>query len=248
MQDEQRDWLAEQFEQNRPHLERVAFRMLGGTAETEDAVQEAWIRLSRSEPGDVANLGGWLTTVVARVCLDMLRARKATDAKLERAADIIPIPATDPRREIQLADSVSAALLVVLDSLGPAERVAFVLHDVFDLSFEEIAAIIGRSPMATRQLASRARRRVRGGSVEDRPDPRREQMVRAFLAAGRDNDFTTLLALLAPEAQFYADAVAVETASHSKWGENPLRSHESGAAAVVETFKGRAQGLDPALI
>ncbi|MFT3699894.1 MAG: sigma-70 family RNA polymerase sigma factor [Kofleriaceae bacterium] len=242
------DWLATQFEQNRAHLERVAFRMLGRTAESEDAVQEAWIRLQKADAAEVTNLGGWLTTVVARVCLDMLRARKATDVKIERATNVVPIDVADPRRDIQLADAVSTALLVVLDSLAPVERVAFVLHDLFDLPFEQVAAIIGRSPMATRQLASRARRRVRGAATSDTPDPRREEIVVAFLKAGRDNDFGALLALLAPDAQFYADAVAVETAKHSKWGVNPLRAHESGAAAVVETFKGRAEGLDPALI
>lgn len=241
-------WLAAQFEQHRTHLERVAFRMLGSRAETEDAVQEAWIRLQKSEAAEVTNLGGWLTTVVARVCLDQLRARKASDAKLERAANVIPIEAADPRHDLQLADAVSTALLVVLDSLAPAERVAFVLHDLFDLPFEQVAGVLGRSPMATRQLASRARRRVRGAATSETPDPRREQIVRAFLKAGRENDYGALLALLAPDAQFYADPVAVETASHSKWGEHPLRAHESGAPAIVETFKGRAQGLDLASI
>src|SRR6185436_16393731 len=165
---EKEKWLAGQFEAHRDHLQRVAYRMLGSTGEADDAVQEAWLRLSRSEPADIENLGGWLTTVVARVCLDTLRARKS---RREEPLEGEPEPiagherTADPEREAELADSVGLALLVVLEALAPAERVAFVLHDMFDLPFEEIAPIVGRSATAARQLASRARRRVRGGKT-----------------------------------------------------------------------------------
>ncbi|HET8526876.1 MAG TPA: sigma-70 family RNA polymerase sigma factor, partial [Actinomycetota bacterium] len=183
----ERDWLTEGFEANRTHLRAVAYRMLGSTGEADDAVQEAWIRLSRSDVRDVENLGGWLTTIVARVCLDMLRSRTSRredpfDAGVpERAAE--PEGGVDPEREALLADSVGLALLVVLDTLTPAERVSFVLHDMFSLPFEEIAPIVGRSPEAARQLASRARRRV-GGAEQPSSDPTRQrEVVDAFLAA-----------------------------------------------------------------
>src|SRR5947207_7757485 len=169
-----REWLAEQFEQHRPHLRSVAYRMLGSLNETDDAVQEAWLRLSRTDAAAVENLGGWLTTVVGRVCLDMLRSRRAR--REEYAGTELPEPivspadAADPEQEALIADSVGLALLVVLDTLTPAERLAFVLHDMFAVPFEEIAPIVGRTPVATRQLASRARRRVRGGAPVPDPD------------------------------------------------------------------------------
>ena len=162
-----KDWLAERFEENRSHLRSVAYRMLGSASEADDAVQESWLRLSRSDAGEIENLGGWLTTVVARVCLDILRSRTARreDALEEGGAQAMPgyQSARDPEREALLADSVGLALLLVLDRLEPAERLAFVMHDMFDVPFEEIARIVGRSPEAARQLASRARRRVHGG-------------------------------------------------------------------------------------
>src|SRR5262249_7832129 len=159
----EKKWLAQQFEANRAHLRAVACRMLGSRSEAEDAVQEAWLRLAQRQPGDVTNLGGWLTTVVARVCLDMLRARKARREEQQIADAMATIAGdADAERDLQLADSVGLALLVVLETLAPAERVAFVLHDLFDLPFDDIAKVVGRSPVAARQLASRARRRVRG--------------------------------------------------------------------------------------
>ena len=235
--DKTRDWLADRFEDNRAHLRAVAFRMLGSLSEAEDAVQEAWLRLSRSDTGDVENLGGWLTTVVSRVCLDMLRSR---ESRREQSLDdeaTGPIvsrgPGSNPEQEAQLADSVGAALLVVLETLTPAERIAFVLHDLFDLSFEEIAPIVARSPMAARQLASRARRRVRGASASGDADrDRHRQIVDAFLAAARGGDFNALLSLLDPEVALRADATAVAV------GATP---EVVGAKAVADTFAGCAR-------
>ena len=214
---EQNSWLAEQFEASRAHLEAVAYRMLGSRVEAEDAVQEAWLRLARADTRDVANLGGWLTTVVARVCLDALRARRARDeSSLDDHADATLAnreDRPDPEREAVLADSVGVALLVVLERLTPAERVAFVLHDMFDLSFDEIAPIIGRSSEATRQLASRGRRRVRGsGSDEGRVSAdraRQRDIARAYLDASRSGDLASLLAVLDPEVALRVDAAAL---------------------------------------
>src|SRR2546429_1295237 len=184
------EWLAKQFEDNRGHLRAVAFRMLGSTSEAEDAVQEAWLRLSRADSTGVQNLGGWRTTVVGRVCLDMLRTRKSRREELHGVAVPEPLAGADeavadPEREALLADSVGPALLVVLEALAPAERLAFVLHDMFAVPFDEIATIVGRSPAAARQLASRARRRVQGTDVADAPADRARQraVVDAFLAA-----------------------------------------------------------------
>jgi len=209
----ERNYLAEQFEENRAHLRSVAYRMLGSVSEVDDAVQEAWLRLSRAETAGIDNLGGWLTTVVARVCLDMLRSRKSR--REEPFTPHAPEPVatgtsgSSPEHEALLADSVGLALLVVLDRLTPAERLAFVLHDMFALPFEEIAAIVGRSTTATRQLASRARRRVRGGAAA--PDPalvRQREVVDAFLAALRGGDFEGLLAVLDPDLVVRADVPA----------------------------------------
>lgn len=206
----EQQWLAEQFEKNRGHLRAVAYRMMGSLNEADDAVQEAWLRLSRSGAEQVENLGGWLTTVVGRVCLDMLRSRKShSEQSLE---DVAPIPAIhvrkpDPEQEILMADSVGLALLVVLDKLAPAERLAFVLHDMFDLDFEEIGTIVGRSSAAARQLASRARRRVRGTETPSRATlDEQRRVVDSFLAALRAGDFHTLVALLDPELVVQADA------------------------------------------
>ena len=209
----ERDYLAERFEENRTHLRAVAYRMLGSSSEVDDAVQEAWLRLSRADTTGIDNLGGWLTTVVARVCLDMLRSRKSR--REEPFAPQAPEPiatgpsGSSPEHEAVLADSVGLALLVVLDRLTPAERLAFVLHDMFAVPFEEIAPIVGRSAEATRQLASRARRRVRGGAGASEPDlVRQREVVDAFLTALRGGDFEGLLAVLDPGLVVRTDLTA----------------------------------------
>jgi len=201
----ERDHLAEQFEQARPHLRAVAYRMLGSTSEAEDAVQEAWFRLARSDADAIENLRGWLTTVVGRVCLDLLRARR------EEPSDSLPEPIVietegDPEHEALMAESVGLALLVVLETLSPAERLAFVLHDMFAVRFSEIAEILDRSPDSARQLASRARRRVRGARpVAEKDLARQREVVDAFLAASRAGDFERLVAVLDPEVEFHVD-------------------------------------------
>jgi RNA polymerase sigma-70 factor (ECF subfamily) len=203
------DWLAERFEANRSHLRGIAYRMLGSLTEADDAVQEAWIRLSRTDTSDVANLRAWLTTVVGRVCLNMLRSRRTRrEAPLETHLPdpiVSPVAGIDPEQEALLGDSVGLALLVVLDSLTPAERVAFVLHDVFAVPFDEIAPIVGRTPTAARQLASRARRRVQGAPVPDVDLDGQWAVVDAFRAAARDGDFERLLAVLDPEVVLRSD-------------------------------------------
>jgi RNA polymerase sigma-70 factor (ECF subfamily) len=208
----QPEYLAERFEENRAHLRAVAYRMLGSASEVDDAVQEAWLRLSRTDTMAIDNLGGWLTTVVARVCLDMLRSRQSR--REEAFTPDAPEPVatgtqgSSPEQEALLADSVGLALLVVLDKLTPAERLAFVLHDMFGMPFEEIAPIVGRSLEATRQLASRARRRVRGGADAAATDlVRQREVVDAFLAALRGGDFEGLLAVLDPDLVVRADGV-----------------------------------------
>ena len=205
------EWLAERFEQHRPRLRAVAYRMLGSMAEADDAVQDTWLRLSRSEADQIDNLGGWLTTVVARECLHALRSRRRRreDSFGAHLPDPVVIPdgKLDPEQEALLADSVGLALLVVLDSLTPAERLAFVLHDMFELPFAEIAGLVGRTPTAARQLASRARRRVNGADIPA-PDPdlaRQRQVVDAFFAAARAGDFDALLQLLDPDVVVRAD-------------------------------------------
>ena len=236
--------LAAQFEANRTHLRAVAYRMLGSLNEADDAVQESWLHLSRSGASGVENLGGWLTTVVARVCLDMLRSRKSRrEETLDR---LLPEPiasredGTDPEQEALLADSVGLALLVVLERLAPAERLAFVLHDLFAVPYDEIAPIVGRAPAAARQLASRARRRVKGAPIVAGADLGRQRtVVDAFLAASRGGDFGALLALLDPDVVFRADSTAVQTGATSE-----LR----GAAAVAALYSGRAQFARPALV
>jgi RNA polymerase sigma-70 factor (ECF subfamily) len=211
---DQQDWLAEQFEQHRPHLRAVAYRMLGSLSEADDAVQDAWLRLSRVDADGIENLGGWLTTVVARLSLNMLRSR---NTRREQPLDtyvpdpvIDPADATNPEHETLLSDSVGLALLVVLDTLSPAERLAFVLHDMFGVPFEEIAAILERSSDATRQLASRARRRVRGATPAPDADLGAQwEVVDAFLAAAREGDFERLVAVLDPDVVLRADGGAV---------------------------------------
>jgi RNA polymerase sigma factor (sigma-70 family) len=235
----ERERLAEQFEGNRPRLRSVAYRMLGSASEAEDAVQEAWLRLNRAEAAEIENLGGWLTTVVSRVCLDQLRARKS-----RREEPLPPEPqfvgAADPEREALLSESVGMALLVVLDRLAPAERVAFVLHDLFAIPFEEVAAILDRSPVAVRQLASRARRRVQGASEPTATPitPGHQQLVDAFLSAARNGDFQALLGVLAPDAVLRADRAAVAMG---------VAPELRGAEAVAGLFNG-GRGVRAALL
>jgi RNA polymerase sigma-70 factor (ECF subfamily) len=233
---DEHDWLTEQFEDHRTHLKAVAYRMLGSTTEADDALQEAWLRVSRSGAARVENMGGWLTTVVGRICLDMLRARRAR--REESMGEWLPEPVvqietgTDPEQEALIADSVGLALLVVLETLTPAERLAFVLHDMFAVPFEEIAEILGRTAAAARQLASRGRRRVQGAAP--RPDPDREvqrRVVDAFLAAAREGHFERLVAVLDPDVVFRADRGRLAAA-----GEPVV----TGAAAVAEQIFARA--------
>ena len=241
---DEHEWLAEQFEGYRTHLRSVAYRMLGSHTEADDAVQESWLRLSRSDTSGVENLGGWLTTVVARVCLDMLRSRESR--REESLDEQVPDPIVsrkdgiDPEYEVLLADSVGLALLVVLDTLNPQERLAFVLHDLFAVPFDEIAPIVGRSPTATRQLASRARRRVQGAATDSDVDltPQRE-VVDAFLAASRNGDFNALLAVLDPDVVLRADHSAVQMSASEE---------VRGAPQVAGQFSGRARATRLALI
>jgi RNA polymerase sigma-70 factor (ECF subfamily) len=243
------EFLAERFEANRAHLRSVAYRLLGSMSDADDAVQETWLRLSRADTSGVDNLTGWLTTVVARVSLDMLRARTAR--REEHWGESVPEPPArqeeraDPEHEAVLADSVGLALLVVLDTLGPAERLAFVLHDLFAVPFDEIAAILGRSPAAAKQLASRARRRVRGAATDDALETdltRQRAVVEAFLAASRGGDFEALLALLNPKVVLRADRTAVSRPRAD------LQPEVRGARAVAGAFAGRAAGAQTALI
>ena len=233
------DWLAQRFEVNRSHLRGVAFRMLGSLTEADDAVQEAWIRLSRTDTSEVDNLRAWLTTVVGRVCLNMLRSRRTRrEASLETHLPdpiVSPEAGVDPEQEALLGDSVGLALLVVLDSLTPAERVAFVLHDVFAVPFDEIAPIVGRTPTAARQLASRARRRVQGAPVPDVDLDGQWAVVDAFLAAVREGDFERLIAVLDPDVVVRSDGGAARPS---------LVSLVRGARAVAEQamlFRGFAE-------
>lgn len=225
--------LAAQFETHRDHLRRVAYRMLGSLSEADDAVQEAWLHLERSDVQGVANLGGWLTTVVARLCLDLLRSRRARHE--EALGDVVrkPSEGMDPEEESLLADSVGSALLVVLETLAPPERIAFVLHDLFAVPFEEIAPIVERTPTATRQLASRARRRIQGADPATEASLRRQsEVVAAFFAASRGGDFGALPAVLDPSVVLRADAAAVKAGSAPE---------VLGAQAVAKTFFRRAQ-------
>lgn len=242
---EEKDLLAGWFQEQRGHLWAVAYRLLGSSSEADDALQEAWLRFSRAGTDDVRNVPGWLTTIVARVALNMLRDRRTRREQPLRAAE--PDPTADPRKtddpehEVVVADSVGLALLVVLDLLAPAERTAFVLHDMFAVPFDEIAVIVNRSPAAARQLASRGRRRVQQTTTPDSgTDPvRQRQIVAAFQAASRGGDFAALLALLDPEAEVSADHTAVLS------GASRL---VRGANGVAETFAGRAHAADLALI
>ena len=242
----EQDWLTERFEEHRLRLRGVAYRMLGSLSEAEDAVQEAWLRLRRSETETVENLGGWLTTVVSRVCLDMLRSRKSRREELTGAQVAEPIvrgEGADPEGEAVLADLVGVALLVVLDTLTPAERLAFVLHDLFAMPFEEIGPIVGRSPEAARQLASRARRRVRGApAAPDVQKDRHREIVEAFLAAARAGDLEGLLAVLDPDAVLRIDAATSESGTEREL---------TGPSMWAKQFIAMSRGLrfvQPALI
>ncbi|HEX2313218.1 MAG TPA: RNA polymerase sigma factor SigJ [Thermomonospora sp.] len=256
------DFLAERFEAHRGHLRAVAYRMLGSLSEAEDAVQEAWLRLSRSDTRDVDNLAGWLTTVVGRVCLDMLRSRTS---RREEPLDLrLPDPivsrpdAVDPEDAALLADSVGLALLVVLETLAPAERLAFVLHDLFGVPFDEIAPIVGRSPAAARQLASRARRRVQGAAPVPDPDlGRQREVVDAFLTAARGGDFEALVSVLDPDVVARSDAGAMRPAAVLRGAETVARQALTfariadvarpalinGAAGVVAAVEGRPMSV-----
>jgi RNA polymerase sigma factor (sigma-70 family) len=244
---EDHEWLAKRFEENRAHLRAVGYRMLGSLSEADDAVQEAWLRLSRSDTSGIENLGGWLTTVVGRVCLDMLRSRRSR--REEPLGVRLPEPiisreeGIDPEHEALVADSVGLALLVVLETLAPAERLAFVLHDMFAVPFEEIAPIVGRSPTAARQLASRARRRVQGAATSaDAGLACQREAVDAFLAASREGDFEALLAVLDPDVVLRIDGGAVRAG---------LSREVRGVRAVAEqtlTFSRLSPFVRPALV
>ena len=235
------DWLAQRFEERRPRLTALANRMLGSASEADDAVQEAWLRLSRSDADSIENLGAWLTTVTSRVCLNILQARRTRpEVPLDPDA---PEPAadagSDPEQEALLADSIGLALLIVLDTLSPAERVAFVLHDLFGLQFEEIAPIVGRNAPAIRQMASRARRRVqREGASPESNRLRYAKLVEAFLGAARDGEFERLDALLDPEVVLTADQTAADMGA----------AREIRGATDVAAFSRRARGATPALL
>jgi RNA polymerase sigma-70 factor, ECF subfamily len=240
-------WLAKRFDENRSHLRAVAFRMLGSASEADDAVQEAWLKTSRADTHEVENLRGWLTTVIARVCLDMMRSRKARPQ--EPLGPAVKLPGSDaPDTELAIAEALGPALQIVLDMLSPGERVAFVLHDLFDLPFEVIGPIIERSPVAARQLASRARRRVRGGAAAEREAAGHRELVSAFLTASREGNFEALVALLSPDAVLRADELSLRTAAQYPTGAPQLAPEIRGAALVADAFKGRARTAKAALI
>lgn len=239
--------LAERFEAHRSHLTSVAQRMLGSQNDAEDAVQETFVRLMRGGASSVDNLAGWLTTVVARICLDMLRQRKSR-REVPVDAEVEGLPAADTLEDEKLvADSVGLAMLVVLEALTPAERVAFVLHDMFNISYDEIASVVGRSPMAARQLARRARRRVQGAPATPEADRlRQREVVRAFLAASQGGNFSALLAILDPDVVLRADATAVEaSASANVPG---ITAEVRGRHLVANIFRGRARAAQLALV
>ena len=238
-----RELLARQFDHHRQHLRGVAYRMLGSAAEADDVVQEAWLRVSRAGADGVDNLRGWMTTIVGRVSLDRLRARNARHEQTlelhELDSDASGHHEPSPEADVELADSVGLALLVVLETLKPAERVAFVLHDMFDLSFDEIAPIVGRTSEATRQLASRARRRVRGVSASDVDQSRKREVAEAFIAAARAGNFEALVAVLDPDIVLRADAESVRLGGPAEL---------LGATSVASFFNGRAQAARVGLI
>jgi RNA polymerase sigma-70 factor (ECF subfamily) len=239
--------LAERFEAHRGHLRSVAYRMLGSQTEAEDALQEAFVHLMRGGAGAVDNFAGWLTTIVARVCLDMLRERKSRrEVQFDSKVEALPA-ADDPEREKLIADSIGVAMLVVLETLTPAERVAFVLHDLFDISFDEIGPVVGRSPMAARQLASRGRRRVQGAPADPEADrARQREIVAAFLAASQTGDFSALLAILDPDVVLRADASAVQASARANVP--GIAPEVRGRNCVANIFRGRARAAQLALV
>lgn len=243
--------LAQRFEADREHLRTIAYRMLGSRSEAEDAVQEAWLRLSRADASAVDNLTGWLTTVVGRVCLDFLRTRKMRHEEvIGREAEAVTSN-DDTERETALADSIGMAMHAVLDTLSPPERVVFVLHDLFNLPFEEIAPIVGRSSAAARQLASRARRRIQGQPAVSEADRlRQREIVNAFLSASRGGDFSALLAVLDPDVVVRADAAAIAlSAARAAQGAPDLLGPEThGREQVAKLFQGRARAARPASV
>jgi RNA polymerase sigma-70 factor (ECF subfamily) len=235
--------MTQPFEEHRAHLRAVAYRMLGSFSEADDAVQEAWLRMNRTDVGDVHNLRGWLTTVVARICLDTLRARSAHPEQPldETVSDHVARDVVDPEQEAELADSIGVALLVILQTLSPAERLAFVLHDMFDLPFAEIAPIVGRSENTAAQLAARARRRVRGKTPEPAGDfVRQRQLVEAFLAAARDGDFDALLAVLDGNVVLRVDAAAAGAPTTIRGARD--------VAANAQMFSANARFAEPAVV
>jgi RNA polymerase sigma-70 factor, ECF subfamily len=264
---DQQEWLAQEFEEQRPHLRAVAYRMLGSLSEADDAVQDAWLRLSRADTSEVENLRAWLTTVVARVALNTLRTR---NTRREQSFDgrlpdpiVDPTDGTNPEHEALLADSVGLALLIVLETLTPAERLAFVLHDMFAMPFDEIAPIVDRSPEATRQLASRARRRIRGADrVPDADLTAQWEVVEAFLAAARDGDFDALVAVLDPDVELRADRGVTGASQHLRGAETVAsqallfrrldltmkRALVNGAAGVVTFLNDRPFSICAATI
>jgi len=241
---QKQDWLAEKFEENRGRLRAVAYRMLGSLGEADDAVQEAWLRLSRSRTDEIENLGGWLTTVVSRVCLDILRSKKLRrEESIEpRQHDLISSKTNDPEAEAALADSVGLALMVVLDRLSPAERLSFVLHDVFGVSFEEIGGILGKSTMATRQLASRARKRIHGKPITSAINPEHREMTARFLEALRAHDVERIVAVLDPQFVIHIDEY-----SRGSDGPSEVRGAENWARQAVR-FAGGARFTRMALV
>jgi len=238
---DERDLLLQHFEAYRAHLQAVAYRLLGNRLDADDAVQESWLRLNRTASSSIENLGGWLTTVVARVCLDLLRQRRSRRwESLEEQSPVAAIHQNTPEEDLVLADTIGVALLVVLERLAPAERVAFVLHDLFNVPFHEIAPIVGRTVLATRQLASRARRRVRGATpVAEADRSHQHEVVSAFLAASRNGDFVGLLTLLDPDVWLQADATAAQMGGFAE-----IR----GAQDTASFFNGRAYSIQPILI
>jgi RNA polymerase sigma-70 factor (ECF subfamily) len=248
---EKRDWLAQNFEEARKHLKAVAYQMLGSSGEAEDAVQEVWIRLNKSNSEEIDNLRGWLTTVVARVCLDMLRARKSKrEEPLEEHVSVLPNEKFgNPESEFMLADSIGPALFLVLELLTPVERIALVLHDIFDLSFDEIAPILDRSEESARQLASRARRKVRGARRPQDENEQQQEIVAAFISAARDGNLEALIRVLHPDVVLRADSTAVKIAEVNKGkGAPQFKAIMNGANTVAETFKGKAAAAQLAWI
>jgi RNA polymerase sigma-70 factor (ECF subfamily) len=246
-------WLADRFEAARPRLTRIAYRILGSGTESEDALQESWLRVSRADTAGVANLDGWLTTVVARVCLDGLKWRESRREQLTpddpRRDAATMSPGEHPEEEAMLADSLGLAMQILIEALSPPQRVAFVLHDLFDVPFDDVADVLGTTPEAARQLASRGRRRVRGASAShDEVTQRHDELVRAFLQASRSGNLAALIGLLDPNASLRADAAVVAMGGAEYWQSDSLGHGIGGAEAVARMFSGRASAALPVFI